>query len=266
MGAAPHARPSFSMTKTQAIRDLFAYYLRYVGRIWSATLTLVVTIERYLFMAHPLKKEYFQKHNIHRILIPVTLIVCLLCVMYAPFLIGLQLNKVHNVEQCIVLEDTKTVFVILDIAIVRGIGDLLIGGFILLFTLLSIKALCKARRIRTETLHETSLCESCGAQYHRTNKKNNYKSRESQITKMLLILAILFIVFKIPYTLCYYVNFYVTSLKHDKSLTPSLGIIVFGSIRSMSACFAMMNYGLNFLVYIIWVPSFRKNLITAFRC
>ncbi len=237
------------------------YYLKYVFRLWSAFLTLVITVERYLFIAYLLKKAYFQRHNIHKAVIPLTLLLCLLSVTYSLFLIGLEIDLGQTERQCMVTKDKKKLFITLDIIIIRVIGDLFIGGMIIVVTVLSIKVLTKAEEIRMTNLQEqSSLCSSCGNQLNRSiSQRKNGKSRESQITRMLLMLAILFIIFKIPYTVCYYVNFYFENTK-DK------GGITFAYIWKASHCFALLNYQINFLVYCTLVPSFRKNLKVLLRC
>ena len=172
----------------------FTYYLKYAGRIWSACLTLVVTVERYLFVAHHLKKAHFQKNHFHRILIPSTLTVSLSSVSYALFLIKVQEVQIvsdaitSNATQCFILQEKRRLFVVFDIIVVRGIGDLLIGVLILIFTILSIKVLLQAQKLRTDSLRERSSLCSCGNQIHGFHRKS-YKSRESQITRMLLKVA-----------------------------------------------------------------------------
>ena len=247
----------------------FTYYLKYAGRIWSACLTLVVTVERYLFVAHPLKKAHFQKHHIHRILIPFTLTASLSIVSYALFLIKVQEVQMvsdgitSNATQCFILQDKRKLFVVLDIIVVRGIGDLLIGVLILIFTILSIKVLLQAQKLRTDSLRErSSLCSSCGNQIHGFHRKS-YKSRESQITRMLLMLAVMFLLFKLPYTILYYatLNWY----KREASGFSTIETVV-NNAKSISLVFALMGYAFNFFVYVMLVPSFRSNLCATLKC
>ncbi len=246
------------------------YYLKYVGRMWSAFLTLVITVERYLFIAYPLKKAYFQRHNIHKAVIPVTLVLCLLSVTYSLFLIGLEIDLGQTERQCMVTKNKKKLFITLDIIIIRIIGDLFIGGMVILVTVFSIKVLTKAKEIRKTSLREqSSFCSSCGKEPNRSIFLRKIgKSRESQITRMLLMLAILFIIFKIPYTLCYYVNFYFRNLKDngEAATTSSIQGISFRYIQQASHCFALLNYSINFIVYGTLVPSFRNNLKGLLGC
>ena len=120
------------------------YYTKYTGRIWSACLTLIVTVERYLFVAYPLKKVYMQKHRLYRILVPLTLVISLASVCYASFLIKVQESE--EGKMCFIVGYRRTTFLVLDLIIVRGIGDLMIGICIMVFTILCVNVLHKAKR------------------------------------------------------------------------------------------------------------------------
>ena len=226
-------------------------------------------MERYLFVTHPLKKAHFQKNHIYRILIPSTLTASLSSVSYALFLIKVQEIQIisdgitSNATQCFILQDKRRLFVVFDIIVIRGIGDLLIGVLILIFTILSIKVLLQAKKLRTDSLRErSSLYSSCGNEIHGFHRKN-YKSRESQITRMLLMLAVMFLLFKLPYTILYYatLNWY----KKGASAFSTIETIVHNA-KSISLVFALMGYAFNFFVYVILVPSFRNNLFAILKC
>ena len=234
-----------------------SYYIRYTGRIWSACLTLVVTIERYLFVAHPLQKTYFQKYHFYRIFIPLTLTISAACATYALFLIKVQVQAGRG-KMCSILRGKRKLFMIVDLVIVRGIGDLIIGAFIMLFTILCVKVLHKARRLRNQSLRElTPLNSSSGNQSNRVPRSG---SRESKITKMLLLLAIMFILFKVPYTVFYYCTLH---WNVGKGLSPIEAVIM--NAKHISEALSLISYAFNFFVYVMLIPSFRANLAFVFR-
>ena len=235
------------------------YYIRYTGRLWSACLTLVITVERYLFVARPLQRTYFQKHRIPRILIPMTLTISAVCVIYALFLIKVQLQD-GNTEKCFILEEKRTLFVVLDLVMVRGIGDLIIGAFILLFTVLCINVLQKAKRLRSQELQVLSTQGSANENESNRPTGRNTGSRETQITRMLLLLAIMFILLKVPYTVFYYC----TIDWYNRDLAPIE--IIINNAKMISNTFALISYAFNFFVYVTLIPSFRRNLAYIFRC
>ena len=238
------------------------YYSRYTGRIWSACLTLIVTVERYLFVAHPLKKVYIQNHHMHRILIPITLFISLVCVCYSLLLIQVQPYNDHE-NVCFVSDEHRTLFFALDLVIVRGVGDLIMGVCIMIFTVLCINVLHKASKIRKNSIQErSSLCLSCGNQTYRVHKKN-YKSRESQITKMLLMLVVMFLIFKVPYTVFYYSTL-ISFGKGGQNMSP-VEVVVKGA-KTISETFALISYAFNFFIYVLLIPSFRNKLCFIFKC
>ena len=236
------------------------YYAKYTGRMWSACLTLIVTVERYLFVAHPLKKVYIQKHHLHRFLIPLTLIGSLLSVSYSLFLI--KVLPYENYDNVCYIKD-RDIFFPLDLIVVRGIGDLIMGTCIMVFTILCINVLHKAKKIRNYNIHEqSSLCSSCGNHIPRIQKRS-FKSRESQITKMLLMLAIMFLIFKVPYTVLYYCTLTWTGTDRENT---SLFKVVINGAKTVAETFSLISYAFNFFVYALLIPSFRNNLCFVFRC
>ena len=234
------------------------YYIRYTGRMWSACLTLVITVERYLFVSRPLQTTYFQKHRISRILIPMTLTISAICVIYALFLIKVQLQD-GNTEKCFILKEKRAVFVVLDLVIVRGIGDLIVGAFILLFTVLCINVLQKAKKLRSQELQELSARGPAHENEGNRPTRRNTPSKETQITRMLLLLAIMFILFKVPYTVFYYC----TIDWYQKELAPIE--IVINNAKMISNTFALITYAFNFFVYVTLIPSYRSNLAKMFK-
>ncbi len=238
------------------------YFFKYTFRIWSANLTLAVTLERYLFVAHPLKKTYFQKHRIHRILIPLSLFLSGACVVYSLFLIKVQRLEGGTAEMCSVVADKRMLFMTLDLIMVRGIADAFVGALIMILTLLCISVLRKAEKLRRNgNMQEmSSLCSSCGNQIHRIHQKGS-KSRESQITKMLIIIAVMFVVFKIPYTVFYYSTF---TWQTKTSL--SLFEMVLKGAKSLSEALGLISYAFNFFVYIMVIPSFRERIGSVLSC
>ncbi len=110
------------------------YYFRYAGRLWSALLTLSVTGERYLFVAHPLKSAYLRTPKNCKIGIILTGLVSFVLAMYAIFLIKLDDHSASNGLECSIAVATKHRFVVADIVISRCLADVTVGFIIFCFT------------------------------------------------------------------------------------------------------------------------------------
>ena len=215
------------------------YYFRYAGRMWSAFLTLTITAERYLFVAYPLKSASLRTANWCRMGILITAYISFSLASYALFLIGTSKTR-----PCIIYTDKKETFVIVDIIISRCFADVMVGLAIFILTGFMIRSLLKARRARENTLNG-------GCSFTRR------QTREFQITIMLVTIAILFVVVKIPYTLTYYLSF---NWKGKR--------IVYGitDVKDVAGAFVILNYSMNFFVYFIFVRSFRENFFKMFSC
>ncbi len=237
------------------------FYLKYAGRIWSACLTLTLTVERYLFVAYPLRIAYLQERRIHRIIIPVTMLLSLVSVIYSPFLLRV-LDVQGNGTRCFVSQETKYLFFVLDITIVRAIGDILLGILIFVFTILTIRALFIARRVRNNNLEENS-SNMLGSDTSRGTTRRNSASRERQITRMLLLLAAMFVLFKVPYTALYYATL---NLYRKETSGLSTADEIKRQAKLITQVLGLAGYSFNFFVYVSLVPTFRKKLHSVFRC
>ncbi len=89
------------------------------------------------------------------------------------------------------------------------------------------------------------------------------QSRERQITSMLATIAILFILLKVPYTLCYYLAFE-WNLSWKLWVKSSLsGISV---AKKITGALSNLNYSINIVVYLTFARSFREKLFKMCRC
>ncbi len=220
------------------------YYFRYAGRMWSALLTLTVTAERYLFVAYPLKSASLRTTNWCKIGILLTAAVSFIPASYALFLIGL------DEEHCVIYTPANRKFVIVDIIVSRCCADVLVGIAIFVLTGFMIRSLLKARYAR-----ENTLIGGC--------TRTRRQTRELQITIMLMTIAILFVVTKIPYTLTYYLSFYWNDEWMEIVKTRLHGI---DSGKLLAGALVNLNYSINFFVYFCFVRSFRENFLLVFSC
>lgn len=222
------------------------YYFRYAGRMWSAFLTCTVTAERYLFVAYPLKSASLRTANWCKIGILLTANASFGLASYALFLIGTSENL-----PCIIYADKKETFVIVDIIISRCLADVVVGLAIFILTGFMIRSLLKARHAREKTLN--------GGYYAYPRRQ----TRELQITIMLMTIAILFVLMKVPYTLTYYLSFNWNN-EWKKIVAHQLSGIT--EVNDVAGALVIINYSMNFFVYIIFVRSFRENFLKVLSC
>ena len=221
------------------------YYFRYAGRMWSAFLTLTITAERYLFVAYPLKSSSLRTANWCRIGILVTAYISFSLAIYALFLIGTSTN-----HRCIIYNNKKETFVIVDIIISRCLADVIIGSAIFILTGFMIRSLLKARHARENTLNG-------GCSFTRR------QTREFQITIMLITIAILFVLVKVPYTFTYYLSF---KYNTEWGKIVSNQLVGIKEVNDMAGALVTLNYSINFFVYFFFVRSFRENLFKLVAC
>ncbi len=230
------------------------YTLRYAGRLWSALLVTTITIERYFFIVHPLqskKTKKFQSALRTKIMCGLTCILSHLLSTYAIFTLKSQpkLNAPKGEFVCGISIDLQIAFTVCDLIVSRGIADVVTGLLIVVFTSLIVKHLIRSRQLRQRELqvHNSSLSQ-----------------RQSQLTVMLLVLAVSFILLKLPYTAAWYSR-YLLKMSHQNNAHYKVPVLMDAAI-SLTYVFTIMTYSLNFVFYIICGSSFRTGFLRLIQC
>ena len=216
------------------------HYLRRSAKSWSATLTLLLTIERYLCIAHPLKAGLRSKS------VTMAMIAIGFTISFVLPIPLVQYDMVYEIINfCIVDPDHLPFYDRYDLIVIRGFGEGIIGILIFIFTCLIILGLFRARKRSKRMVTSAKNEQSRSAQ-------------DSQINNMLLVIVFMFFLARLPYTIAYYL--YTFSANRDIYLSPWQVRYVYLS-TILSRAFANVNYSTNFIIYVVFVRTFRLNLL-----
>ena len=211
------------------------YYLRYCGRLLSAWLTVVITIERFIAIGYPFHVSMFSTPNRAKVLL---IVLCAICLGAGSFPLY-TLNSVtfpDGNSWCIPFDRRElysTMF-----RVVLTFGELVIpSAIVFIFTALILWKLSQSRRLRRE-----SVTVSRGTASRRT--------QEAQITATLLAIAISFLILRLPQILFYYLN----DLEQGTNL-------VYLRAYEISYTFFAINYCTNFVYYCAFGRAFRIEFL-----
>ena len=214
------------------------HFLRRSGKTWSATLTLLLTIERYLCIAHPLKAGLCSK-SVTMATIIISFLMC-----FSLTIPLLQYDMVYDFLHFCFVEITKRDFYeTYDLAAIRILGEGVIGILIFIFTCLIIFGLFKARQ-RSKEMGVTA------------EKQKSRSAQDAQINNMLLVIVCMFFLTQILYTVTY---FLFTDNATNYYLSAWQARYVFLSM-TLSRAFSTLNYSTNFVIYLVFARMFRSNL------
>ena len=217
------------------------YFLRYTGRLWSAILTAMITVERYVFIAHPLKGALLRTTGIAKGAIISSMVVSQGLSSYTFHTLGI--TPTARGGRCEITDSEIKIFTLCDLVISRALADVIIGLIVVVFTAMILRSLIIARRRRVEMLPDVI----------QTWRNLATSRRERQMTLTLILIAVFFLVLKLPYTISWYVRYYSDD---NRQMTDAVNI---------TYIFSVATYAINFFLYSLCGSNFRNNLRGYFR-
>ncbi len=135
-----------------------------------------------------------------------------------------------------------------DLVAVRIFGEGVLGILILIFTCLIICVLFNARR-RSQQMGATD------------EAKKARSSQDAQINNMLLFIVFMFFFTRFPYTISYFLY----NANTQKLFLSYWGVKYITLGVNLTRAFSIFNYSTNFIIYIVFVRTFRNNLVGLCR-
>ncbi len=220
----------------------FVNYVRYSGRLWSSWVTVIITAERYITIAFPLKVGRISTPCKAKIVIVVEILVSFALASFVWFTLGVGVHK--GTPRCLI--KSHDAYQVLSITIM-GFGELVIPSVIVcIFTGLIIRKLSEASRNRRQQLEG-----------QRMVRMPSSVSQERQLTYILLAVAITFVLVRLPYVVTYYVNEYKEEMWGH--LTPWQNFYIY-TANKIANVLSVVNYCINFFLYCLCGSTFRYKV------
>ncbi|KAK2148536.1 hypothetical protein LSH36_492g06049 [Paralvinella palmiformis] len=233
------------------------FFVRYVSKLASAWITVAITIERFLTVVYPLRVARISTPTSAKLTIGLVWLCSLLMGMFPLWTVAVLPYDQYPFSACLI--SNEHLYNIFNWISLR-VGSLLLPGFLMLvFTILIGFYLGRAKDIRLRKLSSAGGGGATGSSG--TGRRRKVCLLERQLTIMLLAVAVSFIIFRLPYTVAFYMNHYKTVI--------FLGIDIWGRYRvyfayKMTDIFVSLNYASNFFLYCWCGSTFRKQLRTIF--
>lgn len=218
------------------------YVIRYFGRTWSSWLVVIITVERYIIVRFPLHVTTVLTTKRAKLVCLLEVAMALMLSSYPLYTVGLRQWDTYIL--CLVTDNR--VYNIMSWIVLRA-GNLLVAGTIVTtFTVLIIYHMMVASRDR----------------YRMVSNQNSNQSREAQMTRTLIAVAILFVVLRLPFVISYYIELHYSS--HRIKLDPWHDFALF-AVNQVANVLAVTNYAINFFLYCLCGSAFRRELRKACR-
>ena len=215
------------------------------GLLWSGLLLASATIERFLSVAVPFKVKSWNLYSKSKILMFVYFVIACVLTGYEFFCYSMQLVPSSGKEECLYSEKYAKVCSIFDTVVNSVLSNGICFCRILVFTVLTSVFLQRAKAVRSR-LKEGNEPES---------------NLESQITLMLVIVAVAFLVFRIPEMVLYQMRRYFKAENTTNSTSENVD-----SLYPIFLVLVLMNHSVNFVIYVTFLRTFRKAFFSLFKC
>ncbi|ELU15182.1 hypothetical protein CAPTEDRAFT_196669, partial [Capitella teleta] len=166
-------------------------HMRYGARLYSAFITMTITVERYMAVAHPFKASGLLRRKTTKIILIAEFFLSLLMSAYCPFLFTL-VGRIGGHAGCSITNANSNIYSKFNWIVSKAIGEVFTSFVVFFFTLLIIQALIRAKQFRKQHSSDSD-----------PKKGSNV---DMQLTLTLVNVAIVFFIFRAPYTINYYLS------------------------------------------------------------
>ena len=236
------------------------YVIRYSGRAWSSWITVSITIERFLCVTFPLKAHRWSSRAKSKAVVAVMFVVATSLAVFPTWptnYIGVGLYR--NESLCMMLEKDKYdiwnwVFV--------AIGELFVPSAVVsVFTGVIIFELVKAysRRVRMTSTRRSHNTQTQSPNQSKHSQTQNGGSRSDlQPTVTLVVVAVSFIIIRLPYTVMFYIN------SNKRTNDDWVSFYIYAAY-SFALALSVLNYAINFFLYCLSGKQYR-HLWVCMKC
>ncbi|CAF0810176.1 unnamed protein product [Rotaria sordida] len=232
-------------------------YFRHTLRFAANWIVVAFTLERLIVVYFPLQTSVLCNPRSARRICLFILIISFLLPIYSFLMSDISnVGKTH-VFECDIMDKYKTIYVYLTIIY----GNLTLTFPILIVcivNILTVRQLLHAGRLRKkqQQLSQTKKVDSANNEYVNMILKNQLEN--DKVTWMLVVISITFGILNFPY----FIFWLVVCIMRVRGQTPSAYII---SGKMIAEVLYLLNYSLNFFLYVISRRTFRKVLIEKMR-
>ena len=205
------------------------YHVRESGRLLSALLTTTLTGERFLVVTFPLQVASTLTRTSALVIIAVETIICVAAGSYISVIFDIL---VFSDSRCVTVLHLYKTYHTINLVISKGIGEIFCSVVVTAFTAAMIYKLFAAKVWRQNQSGDSNI--------------KSGSAKDTNITVMLITVAIAFVVLRAPYTVSYYLLHYGDNIFSD--FESAFRDHVHATIN-FSYTFLVMNYAISFFLY-----------------
>ena len=221
------------------------FYLSTVGVLWSGLLLSSATIERFISVAFPIRIRMWNLYYKSKILMLIYMVVSFGISGFGLLCLNIMLSK-NGQKSCVENRTHAKLCSVWNTVVYSTLSNGVCSFTIFVFTILTSVYLFKYKNKRAKLGQQD------------VNDSNN---KEFQITLMLVTVATLFLILRLPEMILYQVMAYYRRANIYNSVYDT--IIYIYPIFSL---LIVLNHTINFVIYFVFLGSFRRTFVSLFPC
>ena len=237
-------------------------YCNRLFRSFSGYLVVMISIQRFTMVKYPFKASHYDRTLYGVLLILASFLFAAVSSLYQALISETQ--KTGKWKGCCRTNINVDVFIYFHLSLHVLCVEVIASLIVLILTIITVNGIRKAnlQRKQMSNISESLTAPSSPSTSDQERRKN--PQMETQLTKMLIVLALVFIFVRMPFTITYWYDYLMWFIYWSKTGRPASAATYTLNMRStinVFFTFYMANYATNFLVYITFWPAFRKKVV-----
>ena len=234
-------------------------YCRRVFQSFSAYIVVIISIQRFIMVKFPFQasKHDSTAHGVFHLV--TAFIFAVVSSLYQALVT--QIKTSGPWKGCCRTTVRVDVFIYAHLSLHVFCAEMASSILVLILTGITIHGVLTAAKKRTKL--------SSKFNDHEQQQKKPKSAADTKLTQMLIVLALVFVLVRMPYTICYWYDYLMWFIYWRGTGRPE-SVATYtrnmGSTINVLLTLFMANYATNFIIYLVLWPSFRKNVLKLFGC
>ena len=248
-----------SHTHTNSASCISINYCRRVFQSFSAYIVVIISIQRFIMVKFPFQAS---KHDstAHGVFHLVTAFIFAVTSSLYQALVT-QIKTSGPWKGCCRTTVRVDVFIYAHLSLHVFCAEIASSILVLVLTGITIHGVLTSAKKRAKLSSKSNDQE--------LQQKKPKASADTKLTQMLIVLALVFVLVRMPYTICYWYDYLMWFIYWRETGRPASVATYTRNMRStinVLLTLFMANYATNFIIYLVLWPSFRKSVLKLFGC
>ena len=250
--------------EVQHINNASCVLVNYCNRLFrsfSGYLVVMISIQRFTMVKYPFKASHYDRTLYGVLLITASFLFAAVSSLYQALISETQ--KTGKWKGCCRTNVNVDVFIYLHLSLHVLCVEVIASLIVLILTFVTVNGIRKSNLLRSQMSKKVELVTASSSGTTSGQKETKSSEKETQLTKMLIVLALVFVFVRMPFTITYWYDYLMWFIHWRSGRPASAATYTLNMMSTINVFFTLYiaNFATNFLVYIILWPAFRLKVV-----